>query len=177
MNGLWRGSSKLGRLTRFQRSLRLVQSSRFASKKSASPAVTELWNGNKHPRQRELEQQAAQQIQKGTANEKSANKEHDMSYLLSHPIWSKAEVNSVKIEHRPCEHVSDYLARGGVTTLRFGFDVLSGYFRGKMTEQKWLSRIIFLECVAGVPGMVAAMIRHLHSLRLMRRDYGWIHTL
>lgn len=38
-------------------------------------------------------------------------------------------------------------------------------------------RIIFLETVAGVPGMVAAMTRHLHSLRKMRRDYGWIHTL
>ena len=39
------------------------------------------------------------------------------------------------------------------------------------------SRIIFLETVAGVPGMVAAMVRHLHSLRMMRRDHGWIHTL
>lgn len=38
-------------------------------------------------------------------------------------------------------------------------------------------RIIFLETVAGVPGMVAAMTRHLHSLRRMQRDYGWIHTL
>lgn len=38
-------------------------------------------------------------------------------------------------------------------------------------------RIIFLETVAGVPGMVAAMTRHLQSLRRMRRDHGWIHTL
>ena len=35
----------------------------------------------------------------------------------------------------------------------------------------------FLETVAGVPGMVAAMLRHLRSLRTMRRDNGWIHTL
>ena len=28
-----------------------------------------------------------------------------------------------------------------------------------------------------MPGMVAGMIRHLHSLRLMRKDRGWIHTL
>lgn len=38
-------------------------------------------------------------------------------------------------------------------------------------------RICFLETVAAVPGMVAAMTRHLHSLRRLRRDYGWIHTL
>ena len=34
-----------------------------------------------------------------------------------------------------------------------------------------------LETVAGVPGMVGAMTRHFHSLRRMRRDHGWIHTL
>ena len=38
-------------------------------------------------------------------------------------------------------------------------------------------RICFLETVAGVPGMVAAMTRHLHSLRRLKRDFGWIHTL
>jgi ubiquinol oxidase len=30
-----------------------------------------------------------------------------------------------------------------------------------------LQRILFLETIAGVPGMVAATLRHLHSLRLM----------
>ena len=38
-------------------------------------------------------------------------------------------------------------------------------------------RIIFLETVAGVPGMMGAMVRHLQSLRRFQRDYGWIHTL
>lgn len=41
----------------------------------------------------------------------------------------------------------------------------------------WLIRIVFLESVAGVPGMVAAVLRHLHSLRLLRRDGGWINTM
>lgn len=39
-----------------------------------------------------------------------------------------------------------------------------GYILG---EAAWLSRILFLETIAGVPGMVAAMLRHLGSLRLM----------
>ena len=38
-------------------------------------------------------------------------------------------------------------------------------------------RVLYLETVAGVPGMVAAMLRHMGSLRSMRRDHGWIHTL
>ncbi|KAG0158264.1 hypothetical protein PDIDSM_5777 [Penicillium digitatum] len=35
----------------------------------------------------------------------------------------------------------------------------------------------FLESVAGVPGMVGGMLRHLRSLRKMKRDNGWIETL
>ena len=46
-----------------------------------------------------------------------------------------------------------------------------------VSERKWLNRVLFLETVAGVPGFVAAMHRHLKSLRYMRRDYGWINTL
>lgn len=43
--------------------------------------------------------------------------------------------------------------------------------------EAWLVRIVFLESIAGVPGMVAACVRHLHSLRLLRRDKGWVATL
>ncbi|TEB39918.1 alternative oxidase [Coprinellus micaceus] len=45
-----------------------------------------------------------------------------------------------------------------------------------LDDKAWLRRILFLESIAGVPGMVAATLRHLQSLRLMRRDSGWIHT-
>lgn len=40
-----------------------------------------------------------------------------------------------------------------------------------------LVRFIFLESIAGVPGMVAGMLRHLRSLRALKRDNGWIETL
>lgn len=65
--------------------------------------------------------------------------------------------------------------------MRTLWDIFSGYTWGKwfktLDEKKWLTRIIFLETVAGVPGMIAAMNRHLSSLRSMKRDHGWIHTL
>ena len=60
------------------------------------------------------------------------------------------------------------------------FDSLSK-FQMRTTVLTYLTcicrRIILLETVAGVPGMVGAMTRHFHSLRRMRRDHGWIHTL
>jgi hypothetical protein len=37
--------------------------------------------------------------------------------------------------------------------------------------------MVFLETVAGVPGMVAGMCRHIRSLRTLERDHGWIHHL
>jgi ubiquinol oxidase len=38
-------------------------------------------------------------------------------------------------------------------------------------------RAVVLETVAAVPGMVGATLQHLKSLRRMRDDGGWIHTL
>ncbi|XP_062519366.1 uncharacterized protein LOC134194459 isoform X2 [Corticium candelabrum] len=99
------------------------------------------------------------------------------STVFPHPIWSAEDVHSVKVTHTEPKTSSDKLAYWSVQLLRFNFDLFSGFKFGKRHEGKWLNRIIFLETVAGVPGMVAAMTRHLHSLRKMRRDHGWIHTL
>ncbi|KAG6623138.1 Alternative oxidase [Phytophthora cinnamomi] len=45
-----------------------------------------------------------------------------------------------------------------------------------MTEKDWLYQCLFLESMAGVPGMVGGMMRHLRLLRLLKCDYGWIYT-
>ena len=73
------------------------------------------------------------------------------------------------------------------TLTRWGFDFVTGYRHKERPAEKltvaelrkggyifddkqWLLRIIFLESIAGVPGMVAGMLRHLRSLRLMVSD-------
>ena len=40
-----------------------------------------------------------------------------------------------------------------------------------------MNRVIFLETIAGVPGIIGGMHRHLRSLRTLERDHGWIHHL
>jgi hypothetical protein len=47
----------------------------------------------------------------------------------------------------------------------------------QMTEKEWMLRIIFLETLAGVPGMVGGMCRHLRSLRKLEKEGRWIETL
>eukprot|EP01125_Pyxidicula_operculata_P007925 TRINITY_DN2674_c0_g1_i1.p1 TRINITY_DN2674_c0_g1~~TRINITY_DN2674_c0_g1_i1.p1 ORF type:complete len:287 (-),score=56.82 TRINITY_DN2674_c0_g1_i1:197-1057(-) len=101
----------------------------------------------------------------------------DVEFSLPHPIWDSKQVNNVKIEHKQPTGLTEKLAYYSVETMRFGFDVFSGYYFGEMTEKKWLIRLIFLETVAGVPGMMGGMARHLTSLRKMIPDNGWIHTL
>jgi ubiquinol oxidase len=103
-------------------------------------------------------------------------------------------MNAVTVAHREAQTMSDKIALIAVKVLRWGLDVATGYKHDKatalhgtdpsaankkyaMTEEKYMIRNVFLESVAGVPGMVAGMLRHLHSMRRMKRDNGWIETL
>ncbi|KAJ7689055.1 alternative oxidase-domain-containing protein [Mycena rosella] len=115
-------------------------------------------------------------------------------WVLFHPVYSPEEMKAVKVLHREAKTMPDRLAYGLVRLSRWGFDVVSRYKHKEtppgstmsieelrkegylLDENGWLNRILFLETIAGVPGMVAATLRHLTSLRLMRRDSGWIHT-
>ncbi|GAU99582.1 hypothetical protein RvY_10559 [Ramazzottius varieornatus] len=96
---------------------------------------------------------------------------------LPHPIWSREQLDSVVVAHKAPKGFVDWCAYLSVQALRKSFDLTSGYTFGKKNEANWLRRIIFLETVAGVPGMMGAMVRHLKSLRSLKRDNGWIHTL
>ncbi|GAA5881162.1 hypothetical protein JCM16303_004821 [Sporobolomyces ruberrimus] len=125
-------------------------------------------------------------------------------YLLSHPVYTPTDVEAVKIVCLPPKTLGDKLARLLVNLSRKGFDFVTRYKhanpeaaekalkeagKGAMTLQEkrdqgfvmslnqWMARILFLEAVAGVPGFTAAMLRHLRSLRLMKRDGGFINTL
>jgi ubiquinol oxidase len=99
-------------------------------------------------------------------------------------------MEAVVVAHREAKTTSDKLALLAVKFMRWGLDTATGYRHEKavalndkdpgaaqrkygMTEEKYMIRNVFLESIAGVPGMVAGMIRHLHSMRRMKRDNGW----
>jgi len=121
------------------------------------------------------------------------------AWTLMNPIYTERELESVKVVHRAPVTVSDKLDHSVVRLLRRAFDLFTGYketvispevlaqrplpveeLRAKgqlLGVKQWMLRIILLESIAGVPGMVGGTLRHLRSLRLLRRDGGWIHTL
>ena len=105
--------------------------------------------------------------------------QHD-DYTMSHAVYSHEEVTNLNVtSHFPPAGWKDRAALGLINVVRRTFDLVTGYDAtpGKMNADKFLTRAIFLETVAAVPGMVGAIVRHFESLRLMRRDGGWIHTL
>ncbi|KAI8463583.1 MAG: mitochondrial alternative oxidase [Monoraphidium minutum] len=95
---------------------------------------------------------------------------------MAFPTYDESYLAAVTPRHLTPEKAHQKVAFKVIQTVRGAFDVATGY-SDDMTEAQWLRRMIFLETVAGVPGMVAGMLRHLRSLRRMERDNGWINTL
>lgn len=108
-------------------------------------------------------------------------------YMMDHEIYSKKELHTIKVTHKDLTCWQDHIAYGAVQTLRFVFDTFTGYVhepadsaksqKRPMTEKLWLRRIIFLESIAGVPGMVAGMSRHMKSLRKKRNNDRCLNTI
>lgn len=91
--------------------------------------------------------------------------------------YSTELMETIKPDHLQPEKLYQRTGFTAVQAARKLFDWSTGYNEKHMTESKWIQRFLFLETVAGVPGMCAGMLRHLKSLRTMQRDHGWISTL
>lgn len=95
-----------------------------------------------------------------------------------HPETTEQQLKSIEVAHREPRSLSDRTAYNTVRFFKWATNVATGYSRNpnkpySMNARKWLVRFIFLETVAGVPGMVGGMLRHFRSLRSMQRDNGW----
>ncbi|KAL4440629.1 hypothetical protein ABPG75_003630 [Micractinium tetrahymenae] len=76
------------------------------------------------------------------------------SYLLMRPVYSKDYLESVAPSHMPPKQLHEKVGYHAVQGLRSIFDFFTGY-GAEMNERQWLARFLYLESVAGVPGMVA----------------------
>jgi len=103
------------------------------------------------------------------------DKSHE--YSLPHAIYNVDEIKDINETHVDTKGFIDNLAYHTVKFIRVFFDRISGYNEQHMEIRQWYMRVCFLETIAGIPGMVGGVVRHLKSLRLMRKDHGWIHHL
>ncbi|WVW83874.1 hypothetical protein I302_105896 [Kwoniella bestiolae CBS 10118] len=139
------------------------------------------------------------QDQSTIASDILSNQSTTGAWTMMNPIYTESELDTVKVVGREPVTLADKSVHKLVKFLRGTFDFLTAYkdykvpdsvlqqnpipvaeLRAKgllLSHHKWLFRIILLESIAGVPGMVGGTLRHLRSMRLLRRDGGWIHTL
>lgn len=111
--------------------------------------------------------------------------------VFKHPGYQTEHMQAIKFEHRPVQSLRDVITYSFMKALRHSFDFCTGYIepvdenhriaiansKNRMTLEKWLTRVVVLESVASIPGAVAGFLRHLHAIRLFRRDKAFIDTL
>eukprot|EP00538_Stauroneis_constricta_P002246 CAMPEP_0119551120 /NCGR_PEP_ID=MMETSP1352-20130426/4466_1 /TAXON_ID=265584 /ORGANISM="Stauroneis constricta, Strain CCMP1120" /LENGTH=488 /DNA_ID=CAMNT_0007597129 /DNA_START=65 /DNA_END=1531 /DNA_ORIENTATION=- len=95
-------------------------------------------------------------------------------YRKSHATYTPEDLD-IRITHVAPTTFMDKMALNAVKVVRFFFDNATGWNNKDITTDKILNRVIFLETIAAVPGMVAAICRHFKSLRNMERDGGLLH--
>lgn len=78
--------------------------------------------------------------------------------------------------HEPTK-LSDHVMNKLMFGLYHTFNFITGYNPVNPTVDAMKWRLIVLESIAGVPGFVAAGVRHFRSLRGLKKDHGWISTL
>ena len=78
----------------------------------------------------------------------------------------------IQLTHREPKDFVDKAAYAAVRVVRSVFDAATGWRMDNIRVDNTLNRVIFLETIAAVPGMVAAVLRHLRSLRQMKNDGG-----
>jgi len=94
-------------------------------------------------------------------------------------VWDAKEVHEAMDAH-PKHQPQTATEKTSFWAVRFAyhfFNALIGFRKADPSPGSCVRRLIVLESIAGVPGFVAAYMRHLRSLRTLQRDYGWIHTL
>lgn len=102
---------------------------------------------------------------------------HTAYHRLAHYIYPNGATEEIQVEHTAPTCLKDKIAYNCIKLMRKAYDKLTFYNKDNMTEAQWVQRGLILETVAGVPGMVGGMARHLRSLRSLERDKGWIHHL
>lgn len=96
---------------------------------------------------------------------------NEFLFYKPHGNYTKDDLDITMTHYEPTTFV-DKLAFNTAKIVRFFFDKATGWTYKDITQEMVLQRVIYLETIAAVPGMVAAVFRHFRSLRNFERDGG-----
>ena len=76
---------------------------------------------------------------------------------MAHPIYKTNDIEKITQYHHKPDNWKDALALKIIKLFRGTFDLFTRFNPETMNERHWLDRVIYLETVAGVPGMIGGM--------------------
>lgn len=95
-------------------------------------------------------------------------------YILgSKPHAYTEDQLDIELSHKAPEDFAGKLSLRVAKAIRYLFDMGTGW-NGEINTRNVLNRVVYLETIAAVPGMVAGVLRHFKSLRAMERDGGML---
>lgn len=86
-------------------------------------------------------------------------------------------MNSHDEHTRPGEQYTHHQPQGLSDRIAYRVVKFMRFFADKFFAGRYGHRAVILETVAAVPGMVGGAIQHLHAIRRIKDDDGWIRTL
>ncbi|WP_445010096.1 alternative oxidase [Vreelandella stevensii] len=86
-------------------------------------------------------------------------------------------MNSHDEHTRPSEQYTHHQPQGLSDRIAYRVVKFMRFFADKFFAGRYGHRAVILETVAAVPGMVGGAIQHLHAIRRIKDDDGWIRTL
>lgn len=95
-------------------------------------------------------------------------------YNIGKPHQYTEDQLDIDLIHRTPQGWLDKAAYYSCQAVRYVFDVSTSWRMDNIRVDNTLNRVIYLETIAAVPGMVAAVVRHFQSLRRMSSDGGRI---
>jgi ribosomal protein L31E len=95
-------------------------------------------------------------------------------YNIGKPHSYTDDELNIDLTHRVPEGKLDKAAYYSCQAVRKVFDMATGWRMDNIRVDNTLNRVIYLETIAAVPGMVAAVVRHFRSLRQMKSDGGML---
>jgi hypothetical protein len=104
----------------------------------------------------------------------------DHSWRQQNHVWTEKEIaermTTAHLKHAP-RGISEICLQKLVRAAYHTFNFATGYNHCDPPVSAIGYRLIILESIAGVPGMLGAFFRHFRSLRQLERDHGFIFTL
>eukprot|EP00347_Sterkiella_histriomuscorum_P005191 403357544 len=98
-------------------------------------------------------------------------------HLLAQQWYNLNDIQDVKFTHREPHNFRDKFALRWIGGLRLFVDALTGKDAQKRDAKTWFNRMVLLESIAPIPGLVVGTAKYFKNLKDMKTDRALVHFM